>query len=429
MRSTFGNSLPLQTWSDTLELNPWLVAQIEYSQYNTSENRRVYNEDLRPAKDCDDVFYDKIHYNGKPSRTAINRAINMAEIEFTGVLGYNPAPKFEKIKVKFPKTKRNGRSNIDYRSIYSNGLSIPNFKTINTQRGKIWDFGTRVETSLGEFAVTGIEQFDDSLQEAFQLTVAGIDSSVEKWQVQVFYPSDTLPFTDKEKSDWEIKPIYIEWFDDNSTTKSARITFFKYNAIRPELLLTAFPKPLIAANDIYVSEVEVVIQSVDSSSANAQGSYYWNDTSCTIKTASACFQVNDPDRGRISLSYDSDNNNVDLATACSRNNAEPDIVEINILSGCYWNSDGNMDNTCSQIVSYLSASRLSCEPCGCGCGDGKTPLSYWSEMLTHEKSGVVFLGSTPKEREESEFGQTNGDLMAWRLAKHLRKKEFGVSVF
>ena len=96
----------------------------------------------------------------------------------------------------------------------------------------------------------------------------------------------------------------------------------------------------------------------------------------------------------------------------------PTQVNVNYLAGYPRQANGQMDVYHGQIISWLSAALLQCQPCGCGCGHDQLLQTYTQPPVF--KGDRVTMSLQRKQMEESRFGYQVGAIKAWNALQCLR---------
>lgn len=418
MRSNYGTLLSLTEWFEYLQLNRWLGAQ--FNQYrdlvapNTLKNIQRH---WRVSSDaCDDPYFEFIYHNGKTSRDEISRAIKQAEVEFAGVFGYHPAPVQITESIKYDEF-------YDVTKPLSGGMFTPKRepKCFEAKWTKIHSLGVYEWEFLDYYSGALADLNNDGVQETIVINNVITPIGTTCQELEVYFRGSDFPYGGSEDNtlpefQWRIYPIEgtVTSADNGDDTMTWQIRFWAWEGVKPNKQLSEFPVELVAnvANNFSTS-FRVFRKTINT---DEQGVLIYDEwTDCSRTSVDDCFILKENDLICPKP-----------PVLASCNNTYPHSFEVNYIAGCDLQECGKLDFTCGMIITMLSAARLACEPCGCGC-HGKFPLHWYSEMykekMTESAGRDVWVLGDPAHDRQNPFGPRNGEVMAWRMAKNLLKQK------
>lgn len=423
MRSPYGTLLSLTEWFEYLELNPWLGGQFsKYRKLDPPNTLESIQKHWRASKDaCDDPYFERIYHNGKVSRLEISRAIKQAEEKFTIEMGFPPGPVAYTETIEYPQhydpTKPLAGGMITHKGLPK--CLSPKYENVQSLGVFQWEF-------LGYFTGDLDDLNDDGVQETMILNgvVAPLDTLCN--ELFVYFRDTDFPLGGTEDNlspepQWRIYPIEgtMTGSDEDNTFWQLRIP--AWETVLPKKQISEFPLELVAnVDNNFATSFRVFRRTIDTTQNGFLN--YDKISDCTRTTREDCFILTQNRTG--DLICPSPNFTTSLCA-----NRFPNSVEVNYVAGCDLQACGRLSYLCGQAVAFLSAAMLACEPCGCGC-HGRMPLHWYSEMykerMAENSNRDVWILGDSKEDRQNPFGPRNGEVMAWRLVKDLRKKKIYV---
>lgn len=423
MRSNYGTLLSVTEWFEYLQLNRWLGAQFnKYQDLTTPTILKPIQRKWRVPKDaCDDAWFEYIYLNGKVARDEVSRAIKQAEEEFARTFGYYPGP------VQITETHKYAEFYDPTKPLAGGMWNIKHEpKCFEAEWTKIQALGTFEWTFLNYYSGTLEDLNGDGVKET--MVVAGVVTPIGTLlnQIEVYFRDNDFPYGGEEDNttpepQWRIYPIEgtVTNADNGNDTMTWQIRFWAWEAVDPNLQLSEAPLELVAnVVENFVTSFRFFTKTVDTTNQGVLIYDEWED--CSRSRVDDCFILKE--RDMICPKPAS-------MTTCT--NSFPSAFEVNYIAGCDLQKNGKLDFTCGMIVTMLSAARLACEPCGCGC-DGRMPLHWYSEMykeqMNESNNKAVWILGDPAHDRQNPFGPRNGEVMAWRLARNLAKKKIHTTI-
>lgn len=414
------NLLPLDIWRQEIGWNPWLfwglAGGVVVDNSKCSGLVREYSWQGTDAAGRDDL----------------RRAIERAEENLLGYLGYRVAPQYVETE-PLPWPRFNDTSMVRYRDVDATGRRV----AVMAPEFHIQAMGIEQLTLIGQATVAGgtlvySDEFSTGFNDTFTITLP--TTVTDPAQIAVYFVTADR-FDDLETGErWRIQPIQVLIAGGNVTIVGRR-----WLVVRPELyqapVLNAI-NPTNAANfaaalDVYqrttngdgltvtTAQATLVFESSDCGGWGAGfciGQSNGSTDPGTVGEVVARAGLRDRTLGLITPAAAVYNATTGLWSAASSCDcyAEPDRVKLRYLAG-YPLERGQMAKKWQQVVTMLAAAELKRRICAC---------RETNERL-HDLQLDMALQSTQTERYQrtaedlnSPFGTRLGHIQAWKVAKH-----------
>ena len=392
--------LPLDRWAHWLQFDP-----------------RHFNglvTDLDPANNCKEAWLQYAWQSSdKVSREEVAAAIQQAEDDVVGVLGYSPVPQWIAGEVKRVTQPYNVAS-------LGTGLTpAGRAVSVTTDFGHVISGGVQTKTAIGPgVAVAWSDADGDGYKETATVTAA--TTATDTGEIRVYYPGEW------GADEWEIRPLRKVTIAGGFVT----VLIDRHLLVKPGLM------EAIDARDVdgdvdgnFVATVDVYRVYNDYSQQaqldweripNSCGCGESTCPECAWATQAACLQVRDPRAGFVTYRPATWNATTEVYdVACQSVARQPERVRLWYYAG-YRSSRVRrplveIDPMLEQAITYHSICLLD-RPV-CNCDNVETIWSRWTHdrALSGEESFQLSAGelACPWSRRE-------GDLRAWAMLHRLR---------
>lgn len=397
-RASVETLLPLDTWAQILGINPF-----EFNQIATG---------LPPTglhKACAHVFFQFPWQKDYLSREEIAQAIADAERMMAEQLRFFPAPKYFVGEV------------VPYPRPYQRNLfgyaGTPRFewKRVQLTWHRYQAAGLMNRTFIGNGTIVMSDPDNDGFNELFTITIP--TALTDPYEIGVYFTAADRNNATIDET-WRVRPVNVTISGGN-----AIITGGLWQLVVPDLTLEYAPEGLSATTAAnFVTELEVYRVFTDTTADDSnpnQGIAEW-DVTPGCEGGGCGFQIKP-----ICLSeWDAPNSVVwpAFGVPCAwPQNREPDRLNVNYLAGLPL-INGQMQPQMARAVTYLSASLLASEKCGCE--RSNRILDYWRNPI-NTITGGQDRGFTQHELEANPFDAipSRGSMFAWKRVAEWRDTE------
>lgn len=391
--------LSIDEWAQILQISPFDMNQFRYPGSKSNQ--------------CQDVFFQYGWQKDHLSREEIGEAIAAAEAMIAEQLLYWPAPHLEVGEiVKYPRPHQ--RPLFGYA-----GTSRGEWKSVGARWHKFISGGVLNRTLIGTITGNDLQAFDrdgDNIKETFVATItdASIASITDVNEIALYFITADRHDEPLDET-WRIRPIKVSVSGNTATITGHRTLLANPT---PEYATNA--QELDAGTDSnYVVEVECYRTFVDTSATEAlpyQGVAMWSiipgcTDGCTFSIRHLCLTDRFDEQGQIAPDFG-------LPCDWPFPTREPDRISINYVSGVPL-VNGRMEKSMAQMVTYLSASLLANEKCGCE-RTNRILAKYRAPVL---KAQDTANGFSSYAEDVNSFPMTYGGQWAWSRVQQLRHIE------
>lgn len=383
---------------------------------------------------CDDVFYNFYWQNeNNVSREEIARAIQQAESDITGVLGYSPAPHWVEEVVNYPQHHR--RDVMEWGMMDVRGLG----KAIRLGEGRFISAGQRLATLVAaNTSIVRTDEDSDGYNETVTITAA--TTVTDACQLHVYFAGTSAD------PDWEIRsPRSVTISGGNVVFKFFSWQFLSYEQ-QQAFQTTSQVTPIdIESATSYITKVDVYQITTDFTQTSA--TFYWERArlyslglmpigwccsscgttgcpACEFITQDGCLKVKDAD-GQFGVpqpaTYDSDTGQWDNSTqtVCR----DPDMVRIwyyageqaqNYLAG---RTCDPLNSNLANAIAWLATARVN-RPF-CTCNNALTLLNNLQRDMAFTGSRELGSFQVSAADMDNPFGTRLGEVKAWHIVSRL----------
>jgi hypothetical protein len=411
---TANNSLSIDQWAELMG-----VPILEFNNLDISACQFEYDREH-----CSQ-FWSHWQYssNATISREQLSFFIQQAEQQIENYLGYHVAPKWSlNEQHMLPKGNCVDLRNIKFRTNWKNVIhsGSPKFTEIGTADVVYSDEDGDGYNELATitFINEGLAEFATNFPNRFRIFMPG-HMGQDEYEISYFleydYDPDNYTLTLKANSWILLNPnLYLP---KSFAQKRA------WNACDPSL---------------YVSQVEIGFEEVDTCLPNAQLVWSGNnepclDGGCVETTKPACVRWINKCEGIftvVPVSVNEETGCVEnyLSTYCDIRNM-PDSVRLNYISGCHDKDDFVHPtligiNPCSDLVRAiltLSITYLGNEPCACTCIEDQIKY-YNTDLATTSPTGTSFR-YLPSMIDNVFGSAKRGAIEAFRIIENIKGKK------
>lgn len=389
--------MPLDQWRQLMGVNPWHFWRIAGAKVPITSG-------------CSPLTFSyPWQYAEQASRDDIRRALVYAERVFAQYARFNPATKFERIKVSYPDT------GADRAAQWQSFMAGGRWQQFLLPLGEIQKIGAEAWEFIGTFNVSLSDNDGDGLQEAFSLTAPATCSADE---IEVYFGSADRFDGSSIGPRWKIAPVRATVAGGVATIKGGRWLLAK-----PALQEALDSKPIEESNaNNFATSVDVWRHYVDTT---VQGQFVWPTRPM------GCGSCPDVSTGFDPSAYYVQSarfgvRNARLGAVFGESAAPsllaedwvlgypPDYVEIYTYSGIP-TSNGVMSQDTARTIARFATAEIARAICGC---EGTMPeLARWQKDLAvsggDESVQLAFglLGNP--------FGTRQGQVYAWQQVQEL----------
>ena len=380
---------------------------------------------------CSQVWFQYSWQAGdRVAREDLALAIANAEEDIAEAIGYWPAPKFISEEAhRFPRHHRP--------DVRGNGFDARGFrKGLKLNYGKVIQAGRRAVSFVGTATTApgGGLVFDDLDLDTFDesATITLPTTLTDPCEIKVYFTGHN------GDPEWEIRPARsVEIIGPNVV-----ITFWCWQLINP-VLWEALPttteeQALDLAGAIYVADVEVYREYVDSTVASAE--FFWEPSvlvdsgdcchlcggagceACALTSQEGCIHLRDPDLGLVAPTPASYNAVTGWSATDYTECREPDMLKL-------WYYAGALDNLflagrrCdplsdfwAEVIAWIATARLERPFCACGNLEALA-LDLRTDLAVMVSGGASYV--LPERDLDNPFGTRRGEVKAWRKISRL----------
>lgn len=344
-------------------------------------------------------------------RTDVLEAIRVAEDKLRRFLGYSVAPRFEYDEVTWPK-HYNTRTNRLW-SADAGGR----FVAVKVNHGKVRTLGAPKRDFIGNAALSFQDRDADELEEQFTLTIGTTVTNID--ELAVYFASTDRYDGSGVSERWRVQPVSI-----TIASGTATITGSKWLVGKPllgENMTVNDIDPTVSGN--FVTQLAVYRYYADTTN---QGEFVWESApggciDCTDPssehTATARYSLRDANLGWVggeAATYNADSGAwCPTAWGLVR---EPARARVAYLAGAPLEY-GQMSGQFKAIVARLAAAEMPNRICACDTAN--KALHQWQFEMSRAAGANDEQYSISPEDLNCPFGTRQGQIWAWKRAKHL----------
>lgn len=392
--------LPLDTWAEILGLSPWEFNNCSFP--------------IPKSAQCKDSIYQFPWQKDHLSREEIGQAIANAEKMIADVLEYWPYPHYT-VGEEQPYPRPHQRQYYGYA-----GTPRGDLKTVQLDWGHYIAagvFNRELIDTIPSGDITALDEDGDGVFETFQAVITDpiIGTITDPYDLALYFADDNR-HGEPVKETWRVRPLSITISGNTATFRGHRTLL-----INPNLEFRVDATPLNPATDAnYVTELLCYRTFTDTTATEAlpyQGVAQWKDDpgcaeNCTFSVKPICIGEHNNANGRVYPNFE---------FPCGwLQDREPDRIEVNYLSGLAL-EQGRIPMEMAMVITYLSASLLANEKCGCD--RSNRIIAYWKTPIARFEDRNN-AGATAFQRNTTDFPMTVGGQYA--LKRVLNWRNLGV---
>lgn len=383
------------------------------------------NPPVFPVGNCSSVWYQYDWQNyDQSSREQVAMAIDNAEKELAGIMGFYPAPKWiYEEEITYPRMYNNLFSDSD--GLLPNGLAV----SVHTKNSKLLGLGKRAVTlqiTVSSAPGGGLVYSDadsDGFYETATITTAV--AATDKKEVKLYFAGHSGDPT------YEIRPVKSKTLVGGVLT----VVLDSWLLIKPDLwehYPTDTGTSVIDASTTanFVTSVEIYREYNDTTVAPI--TFYWEGSPgcsgcggngcelCLNGTQDGCASIRDANLGNI-VPYPAEYYNGTWAYTEPLYFGEPRTLKVSYLSGAVDSlylqgvTHDPLSNYWAEVIAWLALTRLERDVCGCG-----------SAQAIAERLRVNLIESTSggssyypvQDVITNPLGTRMGEFMAWKRVQN-----------
>lgn len=421
-------TLPLDVWREIISYHPFHFWQLSNSGQ------------VPVSSTCNDIVFEQAYLNAdQVGREQIRRAIKVAEARLREHLNYSVGKRWVTETLQYPFPRSYGQQYASSTGGDSRWL------TVNASEGYLRNIGAETREALATAkTVAYTDRDEDGLEDTFTITVAGVSSTLDIEQVEVYFASADRLDGEGQSDRWRIAPVFVSL---SGTTLT--ITGRKWLMVKP-IKYRGFVKPAslnpsTVANFATTADVSRRYTDPDGQEiTNSQATLIWETEpypswaySCVstppsfstnsldpaaIAQATARAQIRDERLGTVVVGRATFDTETEEWKAISWGNCrQPDRVILRYECGA---KVADVEATLNEpedsgrwpeIVTRLAAAELNGRICGCDVANRE--LFRWQYELSLRTQGESFNLS---ERDlNNPFGTRAGAVYAWKQVSNL----------
>lgn len=392
-RQLYDTLLSIDEWAHYMGVSPWEFNQITQG----------FPHDFHPP--CENTWYTYSWQKDFISREEVAKAIDDAERAIAHEIGWFFGPKLTiDEQVDYPHSTQLRHLGLGYTP-----FGFQKSGTLNWD--KFISGGIIEREEIGDFSITYSDRDSDGVQDTFTVTFP--TTVTDTSEIALYFVEDNR-LGEPISEEFRVRPVTVVIENGTATVKG-----HKSLCVIPALLEGVNPQDLDVADSIYVEEFTAARLFIDATYTQAvpnQGKVLWivppDCRDCGEITTGEVWRPlaltpTSPEKGGVQVNY---------APGCEAPYSwEPDRALVSYISGARW-ENGRMKPEYARLVSYLSASFLPHEKCGCE--RSQAIMHHWRMKVNEGDNGRNF---TQREIDSNPFGEpTLGALTVWKRISSLR---------